>query len=305
MQVSRAFRAVCQRILTPLASGQARRHLWVGDTGMGKTTANQALIEMALQGNYVDLVLTHDEKDPWQTQYPGGTERIDVNDLKQRPPSGDMDNPRHIVFRGIALSRRRDVGCKPDSLAQVAWEIIQSPSSQQRIRILLNFDELHDALIPNSQIWDGPSIGSAYRKGRSVGISVFAGIQQPQLLPRESFGLAETIGLFRMDGREAKYLLNQKIINEAQAKVIPFLGIGDFILSAKGERTSTGKVVIVNVRNEQPSISGVPENRETDKEMPSDRENQRDERTNPGSDDGSVRRTDSGGQPEQMVDPGE
>lgn len=223
-----------QQILSPLRRGQATRHLSVGDTGMGKTTLTRGIIDTAIGDGLVALVLSHDEKDPNEQQYEG-TARIDPNDLRNNPPHGD-ESFSHVVFRGTCLSRRHDAACDPDSLGEMAWEIVRGVVGA-RTQILLNLDELADALTPNSQLWSGEYIAQAYRKGRSVGISVIAGIQQPQLVPREAFGLAETMALFRMDGREASYLARLKMISDADAEVLPTLAKGEYLLSVKGQRT--------------------------------------------------------------------
>lgn len=234
------FEEACQKILAPLSRGSGTRHVWLGDTGMGKTTANRALIAYALETQAVQLVLTHDEKDPFEPQYPDATMRVNPGDLRNRPPV-ESEPRNHINFRGSAISRDFSQSVKPDEIAGMAWTIVRT----SRCKILLNIDELSDALIPNSQIWDGAAMGAAYRKGRSVGITVVAGIQQPQLLPREAFGLAETIGLFRMDGREAAYLLQRKAITEDVANRLPGLQVGEFILTVKGERDVSNETVKV------------------------------------------------------------
>jgi hypothetical protein len=230
---------VVWQILAPIRHGAGTRHLWVGDTGMGKTTANRQLIDAALKLPTVAIVLTVDEKDPYEAQYKG-TYRVDPEALASSPP-GPTESRRHIVFRGVAVSRNPDQSVSCDSVAQMAWEIVYASDSKQGV--ILNLDELADALIPNSQNWEGNAIAGAYRKGRSVGISVIAGIQQPQLLPREAFGLAETMGLFRMDGREADYLRQKRVISQETADKLPNLQIGEFILSAKGAR-ETGDVLV-------------------------------------------------------------
>lgn len=240
------FEEACQSILAPLTRNQATRHLWLGDTGMGKTTANRALIGYIVQHQLAALILTHDEKDPFDPQYPDSTMRINPQDLKANPPT-EKESKQHISFRGTAISMQFSESVRPDEIAVMAWDVVR----RSRCQVVLNIDELSDALIPNSQIWDGSAIGAAYRKGRSVGISVIAGIQQPQLLPREAFGLAETIGLFRMDGREAEYLRRNKAITDEVASRLPSLSVGQFILTKKGERDVSNETVEVPYNGER------------------------------------------------------
>jgi hypothetical protein len=222
-------------ILSPLRRRQATRHVWLGEPGQGKTTANRELIEMGLEEGLLDLVLTHDEKDPYDQQYPG-TARVDPDDLARIPPR-DNEDKRRIVFRGFAITLRHDQGCNPDSIARMAWEIVL----QSRASIALNLDELTDCFIPNSQLWSGDYIGKAYRKGRSVGITVFATLQQPQMMPREVW-MAESMGIFRVSQHDAGYLASKRVITKEQIPIVTSLSVGEFLLLHKSERSVNGEL---------------------------------------------------------------
>lgn len=224
-------------ILDPIRNGQATRHLCLGDPGQGKTTFNRQLIALAMKEHLFDVVLTHDEKDPRLCQY-NGSIRVDPSDLASNPIKED-ENSREIVFRGHALTKSVEGGCDPDSIAQMAWEIVFQ--SDEDISICLNLDELSDCFIPNSQLWSGTYIGKAYRKGRSVGITVFATLQQPQSMPREVW-MAETMVIFRCSPHDASYLAAKRVFPKEAIPVVTTLKVGEFLLIHKSNPEVNGKV---------------------------------------------------------------
>jgi hypothetical protein len=221
-------------IVAPLRRKEGIRHLWLGDSGQGKTWANRILISGILRQKLADIVLTVDEKSRWSPEYSGPlTYRADPADLKRRPPFGD-EQPNHVVFRGVALRGDLKQSIKVDSVATLAWNLAMSSP----VRVVVNVDELSDATT-GGQAWDRggdtkSSVGALYRKGRAVGLSVVAGTQLPQCLPREAFALSETIGLFRMDARELAYLVNYRVIDEELAATVRGLQRGDWVLYRKG-----------------------------------------------------------------------
>lgn len=219
---------VLEIITAPLVKREGFRHLWLGDTGMGKTEANKILIAWVLKKKYVDLVLSIDDKNRWKSQYPG-TYRANPNHLR-REPIGNSESFNHIVFRGIALTRKLDEGVDPNDVARMSWEMVRlHPCS-----VLVNIDELVDAT-NGHQTWDDEEIPQIYRKGRGVGLSITATTQMPQLLPREAFGLPDTIGIFRMGGREASYLYKYNLIEKDQIDAIESLGVGEFRFYRKSQ----------------------------------------------------------------------
>lgn len=218
---------ICAPLLRPKPMGL--RHLWLGDSGMGKTVANAELLKWIHKKKLVDLTLTIDDKNSHEVQYSGGCERVNPNHLRAKPPSGD-ENTRHVVFRGIAATKRPgpDVDEVIFDTTQMAWELVRNDS----VQILLNIDELADAC-NGYQGWKQPEVASLYRKGRAVGLSVVATTQLPQELPRAAFGLSETIGLFRMTGNEVLYLSKKGVIPEAEIDSICNLEVGEFRMFVK------------------------------------------------------------------------
>jgi hypothetical protein len=221
-------------ILDPLRRGEGLRHLWLGDSRQGKTTANRILVNQVLKERLVSNILTIDEKNPATPEY-SGTYRINPEHLRNSPPINDKE-ASHIVFRGIAYRRNLTDAVNPVEVAEMGWDLIRLTPS----KIMLNFDELADAT-NGYQAWQDDIIPQVYRKGGGIGLSITATTQMPQLLPREAFGLSETIGLFRMDGREAKYLVDYRVLSKDAADIVPSLQVGEWILYKKGAEGWNGK----------------------------------------------------------------
>jgi len=225
------------------------RHLWLGDSGMGKTEANKLLIDFcrAPRGkskkSLIDVTLHIDDKNKWEQQYEG-TPRINPEHYRHHPASGSYEFPcpggrklpedkTNINFRGIAYTDPSG-GESPhenvahESVAEMAWDLVRKAP----IQVLTNIDELADAT-NGHQTWSGELLPQMYRKGRAVGLSVVATTQLPQLLPREAFGLSDTIGIFRMSAREAAYLKRYNVLTEDEIDEIAGLKIGEFRLFRK------------------------------------------------------------------------
>ncbi len=222
-------------ILAPFKKGEAFRHLWLGDTGQGKTIANRILVDTVINRRLVDIVLSIDDKNPKQPQY-AGTFRANTNHLRQDMPKSKEES-RHIVFRGVALRRDLSDQVTIGEVAAMGWDVIRTTNAS----ILINIDELSDAT-NGHQSWDDDLTAQIYRKGRGVGLSVSATTQLPQLLPREAFGLSETIGIFRMDGREANYLVKYRILTPDLEAIVTHLEVGQWILYRKGGGGWDGKI---------------------------------------------------------------
>jgi hypothetical protein len=226
-------------IVESASRGDGWRHGWLGDSGMGKTWANIRLVEYALQHKAADLVLTLDDKSNHYAQYKG-TFRIDPADLRARKP-GPGERSDHIVFRGVAESRNFNRGCSAEDVASLAQQIAGCTKGL----ILVNIDELADAT-NGGQAWrreEGESkIAQIFRKGRGVGLSIAWTTQVPQSIPREAFALSDTIGIFRLAGREVEYLQSKRVITTELGEVIPSLQRGEWVLYNKNQGEWDGRV---------------------------------------------------------------
>lgn len=208
---------------------------------MGKSTANKALVSFALDSERVALVLTLDDNYARAAQYEG-TYRSNIAHLKACPPiiesTGPDDPPedaRHIVLRGHALNRNMSESCTPHEIAKAAQEMTTANPDGQ---VLINIDELGDAT-NGDQAWlrvDGESrVAQVFRKGRGMGISVAWTTQIPQSLPREAFSLSDTLGLFRLTGNSAEYLVSKRVITPQVARMVEKLPRGKWILYDKSQ----------------------------------------------------------------------
>lgn len=223
-------------ITAPLAKREGFRHLWLGDSGQGKTYANQRFVAWLLIHKKVDLMLTIDDKNRWAPQFRGAY-RANPEHLA-REPLGPQDAVKnHIVFRGVAHDGNIASTVKVDDVSRMAWDLVRIKPA----RVCLNIDELSDAT-NGFQAWKGDYTPQVYRKGRGVGISIIAGTQLPQSLPREAFGLSETISIFRLDAREVTYLRRYNVIGPDLEQVIPTLQVGEWILYSKGRGGWNGRV---------------------------------------------------------------
>jgi hypothetical protein len=210
------------KIASSLRNRDGFRHLWLGDTGMGKTEANKELISSIQRTKLIDITLTVDDKNRWKPQYQG-TFRANPEHLK-REPIREGEDTSNIVFRGIALTTDLNDGVNPADVARMGWELVRlHPCS-----ILLNIDELADAT-NGYQHWVEEVIPQIYRKGRGVGLSIIAANQLPQLLPREAFGLSDTIGVFRL----SEYLYRYRVIEKEDIAIIENLKVGEWRLFQK------------------------------------------------------------------------
>jgi hypothetical protein len=223
---------VFKRIAGALDKGEGFRHLWLGDSGMGKTTANRMLLKYI--GKRVLLTLTIDDKSIHRPEYDHAAYRANPQDLRERPLTRSEEKLRHISFRGICYSKealQRMVKVKPNDVAIMAWDLVRM--ADKPIMVAINLDELGKAQIPNSQNWDGAELPLAYREGRAVGISMIASTQTPQILNRESFALSDTMGVFRMTSREGNYLVQQRVLTKEMVPIVERLEVGQWLLIQK------------------------------------------------------------------------
>jgi hypothetical protein len=197
---------------------------------MGKTTANQQLLAYIEKRKLSNLILTVDDKLAWEVQFKGGMLRVNPAHLKSVPPRSG-ENARHVIFRGVAATKYPgpDTDNLIEDVATMSWDLVRD----HPCTVCVNVDELADAT-NGYQTWKGQFIAAIYRKGGGAGISIVAANQLPQLLPREAFGLSETIDIFRMTARESSYLVKYKVIDESEVEPIANLQIGQFRHYRKG-----------------------------------------------------------------------
>jgi DNA helicase HerA-like ATPase len=210
--------------LEPLRRSQGVRLGVIGRTGSGKTYALRKAVRAALAGLDLAYVLT-DEPLTW-----GDCQiRRDLRDCRDNPlVPASAGGSSLICFEGDVFQRREE---SPEALAADAWRRCAPP---YRFRVAVVVDELRSAAIGGRWNEPGGDLQRAFSQGRKVGLSVFWGTQVPQEVPREAFSQSE-LWLFELSGRETRYLLGLRLIDEALAEVLPRLGPRRFVVLRSGD----------------------------------------------------------------------
>lgn len=180
---------------TAIRDREGFRHGVLGSPRYGKTFHLQQVVDQALARRVVDVALVHDVKRA-EPQY-RGTVRASVADLVARPP-GPADS-RAIVFHPAAGSLERP------TVEEIAALGLQLARAGQRALVLP--DELYHGM-KGRQTWEGASFPRILREGSSQGVSSAWTTQIPQSLPTEACDLSETIALFHLQGRSARYAVD-------------------------------------------------------------------------------------------------
>jgi hypothetical protein len=223
-------------ITEPLTRDTAIRHGWLGDTRMGKSVANRILINYVLARKMVQLVLTTDDKTPKESYYPEGYPVATIHEYMM----DCNDKGNHIVFRGTAHRRDKNDAVIIGDVGELAWDIVR----QAPLQVIVNIDELADATPGQGQAWlqSSEPIAQIFRKGGGAGISAVWTTQLPQTVPLEAFGLSETLGIFRLDGREVDYLYRKRVLGSELVDIVPSLEVGEWVLYRKGRGGWDGNV---------------------------------------------------------------
>jgi hypothetical protein len=177
----------------PLEYGEGARVGVLGDSGVGKSTAERALIK-EWRKRSPGIVIVVDDKGPKQRFE--GQPRRDIADLRAHPL--DPEGPHVVVLRGDAFA-----GYKVDreEVAAFAWKLIG-----RRQRVLVVFDELKEACAGGQ--WKGGAqwLPRCFSQGREVGLSVLWGTQDTQEVPAEAFNQSGRILTFKLAGNGLRLL---------------------------------------------------------------------------------------------------
>lgn len=212
-----------RKIIEPLKYGEGFRHGWLGDTRMGKTYANQKLIEAAISSGVI-MALILDDKGP-KVGY-RGTYRANMTELQLYPPTSNED-PTRIVLRGHTL--RTGKVCTAGEIAETVLNEFHSD------RVLVSIDELRRAATPAGREWRERETPRLFTEGGGLGVSVTWTTQSPQRIPLEAFDQTETMGIFRARGRAVKYLEDSLFLDEEMVRILPSLKVGQWVLYQKSE----------------------------------------------------------------------
>jgi len=220
-------------VLAQLDHGEAPIVGLLGDTGTGKTTAAQKLVDKYLQKSPGSVFIIDDKE--LRARF-AGQERSDVRDVRQRPI--DPAQGRVIVFRGVPS---QGVMVDPESIAELAWRRVAKGR-----QTLLVVDELvagRGELTKNAQWRKGVEfMPKSFTAGRAVGVATIWGAQSPQLVPIDPFEQSNAVLCFRLAGMGLQKLKERDYLEGGAAEVIPRLHgpplppaeRGDFVLLRRG-----------------------------------------------------------------------
>lgn len=194
------------------------RHMWLGDSGTGKSTANRALLEAV-----PTIVVAHDDT-KLAAQY-AGTVIAHTDDLEGKQFAEGEDS-NALVFRGDVYAGRV---VEVEDVAALALRFARA-----RVPVTLAVDELDRAVTPGGQQLQAPSLRVCLTQGRALGLSVSSTTQSPARAPKEVIDQATTAGLFRLGPRSISYLDERLQFEAEMLDVLPTLQRGEFVLYRAG-----------------------------------------------------------------------
>jgi len=229
---TRPGREAAEQVLAQLDHGEAPIVGLLGDTGTGKTTAAQQLVDHYLRRASGRVFIIDDKE--LRARF-AGAERRDVADLsKNHVEAAD----RVIVFRG---EPSRGVLVDPEEIAALAWRRVQRGR-----KTLLVVDELvagREQLTKNAQWRKGVEyLPRSFTAGRAVGVATLWGAQSPQMVPVDPFEQSNAILCFRLAGMGLAKLKERNYLDGGAGDVIsrlhgppdPPATRGDFVLLQRG-----------------------------------------------------------------------
>lgn len=172
-------------------TGEGFRFGALGLPRFGKTRLAQQVIAEALRRGVARYALVHDVKKA-EPQYEGAV-RNSVQHFEARPPA--PGESRVVVFHP-------GLGPKPsaESVAQLGFRLARGGCP-----VVVHVDELLHAVKEGSQSWNSPTVGELVREGSSNRASSCYTTQFPQRVPTESLDMVETVAIFNLQGRPARY----------------------------------------------------------------------------------------------------
>lgn len=207
-------------ITAPLASGDGWRHLWLGDTGMGKSQSMMRQL-IAVPGQ---LVLVHDVK----------SARPEFPELRYfRNPAEMLATPIDQVQSLSAAAFRGDpyagIVCTAEEVADVALRC-----ARRRIPVRLVFDELGKAVSDSGRSLESPSLLTGFCEGRAMGLSIAVGIQNPQRIPGIVIDQLSSVGILRCGPRALNYLDERLLFDREMLDAVAGLQLFECVLHRPG-----------------------------------------------------------------------
>jgi len=206
-------------ITEPLRRGDGFRHLWLGDTGTGKTVAMRALVEYPGQ-----LVVIHDDSKA-RPEYPS-VRYFKTPDELRAMPADEVAELHAAAFRGDVYA---GVVCEVDDVAALALQ-----AARAHVPCRLVVDEWERAMSDGGRKMEAPNLRTCLTTGRSMALSVAGGAQIPQRVGDVVLNSASSVGLFRVGPAGLNYLDERLYFDRRMLAVVPGLQVGDFVLHRPG-----------------------------------------------------------------------
>jgi len=191
-------------ILAPLNFGEAPQSGILGDTGTGKTTTANAIVNRWLELS-PGIVIVVDDKER-RSRFVG-QERRDIADLVVRP--WDPNGRRVIVLRGDVAA---GVDADPEQAAELAWR----RAARGRATYVVH-DELvagREKIVKARQWRKGITfIPRSFTKGRAAGVGDLWGAQSPQDVPIEPFEQSNGLIVHKLAGMGLERLRERNYLN--------------------------------------------------------------------------------------------
>jgi hypothetical protein len=214
-------RAAIALITAPLAAGNGYRHLWVGNTGMGKTWGARALVAEPGQ-----LTLIHDDSKA-APEYPGVRYFANVADLKSQP----ADDVRGLTAVGFRGDPYQAITCEVEEVSAWALELARGGTP---VRLVV--DETSRAVSDTGKTLLAPSLRLCATVGRTMGLSISAGAQEIIFMPRALLAQASSIALFRVESADVNYLRERLAWDPELLAAAAQLDVGDFLIRQPATR---------------------------------------------------------------------
>ena len=214
-------RAALAVITAPQRQGNGYRHLWIGNTGMGKTWAARVLVSQPGQ-----LSLIHDDSKA-APEYPGITYFPNVSALLEQP----ADQVRQLGAVGFRGDAYRSVTCEVEEVADLALRFARGG-----IPVRLVVDETSRAMSDTGKTLLAPSLRICATVGRVMGLSVSAGAQEIIYMPRALLAQASSIALFRVESADVNYLRERLAWDPELLAAATELSEGQFLIRQPATR---------------------------------------------------------------------
>jgi hypothetical protein len=211
----RGGREALALIFEPLRERNGWRHLWLGNTGRGKTWASRRLIEVPGQ-----LTLIHDDSKAY-VEFEGVQYFESADHLLVQP----YDQVKHFTVVGFRGDDRRGVVCEVEEVCALStrWARIGAP-------IRVHIDEVSRAMSDTGKKLLAPSLRYGCTRGRTMGQSFSACAQEVKFAPVVMLSQASSVAMFQLETHDTNYLLERHNWDPRMLELVARLDVGDFVI---------------------------------------------------------------------------